>query len=246
MGYWTTLHLFDDNSFYKNVVPSLKGQNENIRSEFFEFSKYHKIGGVEHFTNNELALFLDSSVSEIVNIANSFDKTFKFHNEFHKIVDYSASKLYLSKVEGLYDFCRFFEYYIFKTCADFFPHIPLGKGGVFRNFNLNYKTLSYSIICELDNENDFFGLGERMGITNWITHEDVELLYLDKENLHYEDNNHAIGFMTLLEIAFKNKLGLIMGIDMRQDVLEQLPSNKLINSDIWVETNKKGLLFSRK
>ena len=82
-----------------------------------------------------------------------------------------------------------------------------------------------------------------MGISNWITNEDVELLYLDKENLYFEGDTYATEFMTLLEIAQKNKLGLIMGIDMRECTLELLPKNKLISYDIWIETDTRGLLF---
>jgi hypothetical protein len=242
MGYWTTLHLFDEKNFYEKVVPELRGLNGSIKSDYLQFSKSHRTGGIEHFSESELNVFLDNSVSNVHHIANSFDKTFKIHNKFHKIKEYDDRQLSLNKIDGHYDFCKFFEYYIFKTCADFFPHIPLGKGGILRNFNLNEKTLSYSIICELDSENGFFGCGERMGISNWITSEDVELLYLDKENLCFDDNEHATGFMTLLEIAQKNKLGLIMGIDMRECTLELLPKNKLISSNVWTETDMTGLL----
>jgi hypothetical protein len=49
--------------------------------------------------------------------------------------------------------------------------------------------------------------------------------------------------MTLLEKAQKNKLGLIMGIDMRECTLELLPKNKLISSDVWTETDMTGLLL---
>ena len=243
MGYWTTLHLFDEKVFYEKVVPELKGLNGNIKLDYLQFSKSHRTGGIEHFSESELNIFLDNSIINVFNIANSFDKTFKIHSQFHKIKEYDDRRLLLNELDGYYDFCKFFEYYIFKYCADFFPYIPLGKGGVFRNFNLNEKTLSYSIICELDSENEFFGCWDRMGISNWITNEDVELLYLDKENLYFEGDTYATEFMTLLEIAQKNKLGLIMGIDMRECTLELLPKNKLISYDIWIETDTRGLLF---
>lgn len=71
-----------------------------------------------------------------------------------------------------------------------------------------------------------------MGITNWITHEDVILLFLDKENLHFEDSELAEAFLKLLDIAHKNKLGFIMGVDMRESELELLSKNKLLASDL--------------
>jgi hypothetical protein len=244
MGYWTTLHLFDDDIFYKKVVPALKEGKEELRADCLDFLKSHTTGGIYHLSELEINELVQQLINRISKIANSFDKTFKIHNEFQNIDKYDDRLHFLNALDGHYEFCNFFEYYVFKTCADFFPHLPLGKGGVFRNFNLSIKTLSYSIIGELDHTSEFFCSG-LMGISNWMTSEDVELLYLDKYNLHFDTNSHAEGFLTLLEIAHQNKLGFIMGIDMREDTLEKLPANKLIRSDVWKKINPIGMLFER-
>lgn len=71
-----------------------------------------------------------------------------------------------------------------------------------------------------------------MGITSWITNEDIQLLFLDKENLYFEDNDLAKAFLTLLDTAHKNKLGFIMGVDMRESELELLSKNKLLVNNL--------------
>ncbi|WP_428665730.1 hypothetical protein [Runella sp.] len=244
MGYWTTLHLFDYKTFYNERVPVLKGEKGSLEEDCLEFLKLYTTCGIAHFSESKVSALIRQNIETINRISNSFDTSFKVHREFHKIKNHNDRSLYLSQLEGYSDFGRFMEYYIFKTCADFFPHIPLGKGGVMRNFTINFKTLSYSIIGEFDSRNEFF-CDDMMGVSNWISSEDVELLYLDKENLHFEDNGRADAFLTLLDIAYKNGLGLVMGIDMREDRLELLPSYKLISSAGWENINKTGLLFRR-
>lgn len=231
MGYWRTLHLFDDKIFYKKVVRELKGENGDLTEACREFLKYYVTGGISHLSNEKINSLVEQNIRRIISISNSLDETFKIHHEFHKITNYDSQNLFLSNLDGHYEFCKFLEYYLFKTCADFNPHLELGKGGVARNFNIHIKTLSYNIIEELDDWNDFLS-EDRMGITNWITHEDVALLFLDKENLHFEDNELAEAFLSLLDIAYKNKLGFIMGVDMRENQLELLSINKLLVNDL--------------
>lgn len=244
MGYWSTLHLFDDNKFYKEVVPALKGESGDLAADCLEFLRFHVLGGISRLSPSDLNAVVEQTVGNIIAISNSLDATFRIHSEYKKIKDYDERFLFLSHMDGHDDFCKFFEYYTFKTCSDFFPHVPLGKGGVSRNFELSIKTLSYAIIEELDDWNDFFCAGG-MGITNWITHEDIRYLYLDKEHLHYSDNERAESFMMLLEVAHDHKLGLIEGVDMREDRLELLPGHKLVAPGAWTSEHLTGLHWKR-
>jgi len=50
---------------------------------------------------------------------------------------------------------------------------------------------------------------------------------------------------SLLEIAYQHKFGFITGVDMREDRLEELPSNKLISKEIWKKLNTEGMLLQR-
>jgi hypothetical protein len=231
MGHWRTLHLFDDKKFYKEVVPQLKGETGDLTEPYREFLKHYSIGGISHLSAEKINSLVEQNIQRIVSISSSLDETFKIHDEYNKMTTYDSQNQFLSNLGGHYEFCTFLEYYVFKTCADFNPHLGLGKGGVSRNFNIQTKTLSYSIIEELDDWNDFLSQ-DSMGITNWITNEDVQLLFLDKENLHFEDNELAKSFLKLLDVAHKNKLGFIMGVDMREDQLELLSKNKLLTDEL--------------
>ena len=111
-----------------------------------------------------------------------------------------------------------------------------------RNFQMDKDCLAYSIISYIDTWNEFFCF-DLFGITNWITAEDVKLLYLDKEKLKFEDSLAAEGFLTLLEVAYLNELGLIAGVDLPSRRLERLQQNKLTTPKAWDSFNIKGICF---
>lgn len=242
MGYWCTLHLFNDKKFYNEIVPLLKGESGDLTNSCLDFLKLYKTGGINHLSTQSLNVLIEQTIQKIISISNSLNKSFKDNREYQKLQSYDDKRFFLNNLNGYYEFYTFFEYIVFNTCSDFFPHLPLGKGGISKNFQIEIKTLSYSIMTELDSWNNFL-CGDLMGVTNWISHEDVELLYLDKENLCFMDNQRAEGFLTLLEVAQKNQLGLIMGVDMRESTLELLPINKLIKPEIWTNINTNGLLW---
>lgn len=244
MGYWCTLHLFDDKKFYKEIVPTLKGETGDLTADCQEFLKSHVTGSTSRLSKQELEKLVNETIKNIVSISNSFDKNFKINSEYQKIENYDAKLAFLNSSDKHYDFCKFFEYYIFKTCVDFFPHLPLGKGGVSRNFEISAEALSDSITGELDNWNDFFCF-YTTGITNWISHEDVQYLYLDKDNLKHDDNERAKAFLSLLEIAHSNELSFITGVDMRDEILELLPNNKTVKPETWTLENSVGLIWKR-
>ena len=231
MGYWCSLHLFDDKKFYREVVPRLKGEIGDLTEASREFLQYYNYGGISHFSDEKINSLIEQNNQRVISISKSMDQTFKIHQEFGKITGYENQKLFLGQLDGHYEFCEFMQYYLFKTCADYNPYLGLGKGGVSRNFTIASKTISCNVMSELDYWSDFFANG-MMGITNWITHEDVEFLFLDKENLRFEDNERAESFLELLDIANKNKLGLIMGVDMRESQLELLYKNKLLTENL--------------
>lgn len=243
MGYWRTLHLFDDRKFYAETVPALKGEKGDLTDDCREFLKTHVVGGILHLSEEKLEKLVNKTVEKIISISNSLDKTFKVNNLHQKVANTNDEMAFFNNLEGYYDFTRFFEYYIFNTCADFFPHIGLGKGGVFRNFKISEKKLSGAIIEELDDWNNFFCF-HGMGITNWMSHDDLQYLYLDKDNLKHDGNEIAKAFLTLLEIAHTYELGFIMGVDMRDEILQSLPDHKTVRPDLWNLQNLSGLIWS--
>ncbi|MFD1601897.1 hypothetical protein ACFSJW_17770 [Flavobacterium artemisiae] len=244
MGYWCSLHLFDDSKFYCEVIPVLKGETGDLTEICLQFLKTHLVGGISRFTEAERERMVENYVEKFISISKSFDETFKKQDEFIQKISYEERNKFLSTLDAHYEFCRFFEYYLFAACADFFPHLGLGKGGVSRRFEIPARTVTENVISELDNWNEFFS-AYGMGITNWISNEDVQILYLDKENLKFEDSELAEGFLTLLEIAYNNNLGLVCGVDMNEKALELLPQNKLFDKDFWKKQKQTGIWFER-
>ncbi|MCX8526260.1 hypothetical protein OF897_20290 [Chryseobacterium formosus] len=244
MGYWCTLHLFDDKKFYKEIVPTLKGETGDLTADCQEFLKSHVTGSTLHLSKQELEKLVNETIGNIVSISNSFDKTFKINSEHQKIGDYNDQIDFLNNLDIHYHFCKFFEFYIFKTCADFFPHLPLGKGGIMRQFELSQETFFFSIVGDLDDWNPSFQYAG-MGIANWLTHEDVQYLYLDKENLTHDDDSLGEEFLSLLEIAHSNEIGFITGVDMRENILELLPNNKIVKPETWKLENSSELIWKR-
>jgi hypothetical protein len=123
MGVWNTLHLFDINEFYENRVPILRGEKGSLENDYKEFLKSYKIGGISKLSSSELIKQIEKSVSEIIKISNLFDPTFRTHKIYDCIESWDEKRKYLNDNEYYYEFDSFFEYYIFKYCADFYPHL---------------------------------------------------------------------------------------------------------------------------
>ena len=88
MGYWCTLHLFDDKKFYKEVLPMLKGEVGNLTNDCVEFLKSYVTGGIAHLSEPDINNFVKQTIKKINTISNSLDETFKTNSEFQKIKDY--------------------------------------------------------------------------------------------------------------------------------------------------------------
>ena len=243
MGRWTTLHLFDDKIFKEKIIPELKGQKGDLSEIYFQFLKSHRIGGIEHYTTDEIQTIIKNELQIIHIESNKFDSEFENHTIFNKM-NFEEQRIFLNENDWCYDFSHFFEYLVFNSCADFYPHLPCGKSGIHLNAD-NYE-LAIELISKLDGMLGYslfspFG----MGIVSWLTSEEIELLYYDKKGLKTENEYFLNGFLCLLEIAFENKLGLIFGCDMRENILKNLPKSKLIDNKKWEKFNTQSLIFDK-
>ena len=240
MGYINTLHLFNDTEFYRAIVPALKDSENDIREDCLDFLRYHILGGIKRLSDNEIDSLINNQIRITRSIANSFDSTFKIHKEFNLCPNQAEQSNFMRNLQSYDDFCQFVQYMIFKYCSDFYPQLYLGKGSLYSNIQINTRTLSSSIISELDGSLGFFACGQ-MGITSWINSEEVELLYLDKENLNPNENIRGIGFLNILEIANQNKLGIIACVDLSDTMISFLPKNKLITNNEITQYDLKGI-----
>lgn len=246
MGHWTTLHLFNDKILKEKTIPELTGQTGDLKKNYLNFLRSFRVGGIDKLSEQEIQTIVEDSLNTCQIQAKKFDKEFRRHMEFESIID-ADRRNYLNENEWYYEFSCFFEYLVFNTCADFFPHLPCGKYGLGSKLNSRRNTLASELIGTLDR-----GMGtslfsvDCMGINSWITSEEAALLFYDKEAITTDDNEEFLtAFLNLLKIAYDNKLGLLLGVDMRENVLEKLPGFKLIAREAWEKMQVDRLLFGR-
>jgi hypothetical protein len=73
------------------------------------------------------------------------------------------------------------------------------------------------------------------GLINWVTNEDLQLLWMDKENIYSADaktDNYFSDFCTFIEIALENNLGVISGTNMNESTLKLIPSPLNLKIDV--------------
>ncbi|GFD75427.1 hypothetical protein KUL113_48470 [Tenacibaculum sp. KUL113] len=238
MGRWNTLHLFDVKKFYNDIIPTLRSEKGCFKNDYIEFLSSYRIGGISNLEPSKLEKIIDDSISKVIQISNQFDLSFTHHSKYNNLGPYDDEIAYLNEDEFNYEFNNFFEYYIFKYCADFFPYIICGKHGLLSNLDPKRNSIGYEILCILENYHNFFcAYGE--GIVGWTSVEDTKVLlnckedFFSKKPYTNDDYEYLEGFIKLVEIATNNKLGLIRGQDMRKWALEKLPQFKLINENHW-------------
>ncbi len=231
MGSWNTLHFFDHNLFVEEVIPALKGTGNSIKEDYKAFSRKFRTGSIIDFSEEELENYLTKGIEAIHSIANEFNNDFSSHLVYDTI-NTKDQRSYLDEHPFYYEFNAFFEYYVFSICADYLPHLPLRKYGLASRIGFNNRSVVAEILGNLDNMNNFH-CADGNGIVNWITHEHVQLLWISKKDfiLKNEDKDFYSSFLQMLEIAQNKGLGLIRGIELREDALEELSSYKLVSKE---------------
>ena len=126
MGAWITLHLMDEEKLLKEVIPSMNSNTAKLQEDVAEYLSYFHIGGTDRLTEEQLLKLISRTLTDILDTANQFETILKQGVELksssiaeQKIIEICTGAQY-------YHFACFFEYKVFSTCADFFPHIPLG------------------------------------------------------------------------------------------------------------------------
>lgn len=240
MGVWNTLHLFDTNEFYENRVPILLGKKGALENDYIDFLKSYRIGGVSKLSACEITKLTNESVSEIIKISNLFDPTFRIHKIYDNIETWDEKIKHLNDNEYYYEFKSFLEYYIFKYCADFYPHLHCSKGGLFSSLNPKTNSIGHEILNIIETHNSFFSIDG--GILNWISIDETKLLSNCRKDFNKEGKNHYFDeLLHFFDIASSNELGLIRGQDMRENILEKLPQYKLIKKEDWLNYNLDGI-----
>lgn len=250
MGDWNTLHYFDDKKFYSEIVPDFKNNGQLIEKYFNS-----ELGKHIAYSNDKNV----ERISEIRRFSQFLDKDFKHHKtllEIHKRSkgideEYSAfikkrhqdEKIFQQENGNIIeDINLILTLIIFSECAAFNPHLILGRSIFTGNVCAKPGSVAEDVIYNFTN-NDFGSIfystrSNRNGLINWVTHEDLRLLWLDKENLKPADNDsekYFSDFYKFIEIAIENELGVIAGTNMNEDML------KLIQSPLSVKIDVKHL-----
>jgi hypothetical protein len=231
MGSWFTVHLFDSKIFENKVSSLLKNSIDNLKPYYFEYMKTSIPGGIEHWTDIQIEAECEDKLNHILNCFSLFDSKLEKHSEFDKLAEYKLRQEYCARKDWYYDFYSFFEYLMFSICADYFPHLICGKRSLEWKLQYPDQSISYELISMLDKEvgNTVFCL-EGAGIISWLSIEDTKLLYYDQDNITSEEDAFRRSFMKILEVAYDNSLGLLLGVDLRSS-LYNLQGFKLVKKD---------------
>ena len=243
MGRYSSLHLFDVEKFYSIIVPELKGERGDLTSVYKEFLLFHVTGNTRDMSDSTIDRMVEEKLSSLIQISGMLNDEFMDCPERLAIKGLREREEYPYQLKGHYDFCRFLEYYIFKTCADYDPFIGLGKGNVYDRIGAVKGSLAESVFSRFGAWNVM--LYQEMGIVNWLLPDELPLLYHDLENIPSEDNALAEGFKKLLKIAYERGLSLIRGVDLVYHNRQILPSGKLLSTDTWEPLSQGGLWLGR-
>lgn len=250
MGDWNTLHHFDDQKFYSEIVPDLQSEGHLLRNYFnSEFGKYivcdnHQNEGritdimkFSQFLNDEFKIH-----ETLLSIQTRKKNVNEEYSDFIKKLYKDEDDFYRKNGQIIEDINLILTLIIFSECASFNPHLILGRSIFTGCVSAKPGSIAEDFISGFTNNE----LGSILyssrsncnGFINWITHEDLKLLWLDKENLHStgkDADTYFSDFYKFIEIAIENDLGVISGTNLNEEVL------KLIPSPLSVEINIKEL-----
>ncbi|MDR6563265.1 MULTISPECIES: hypothetical protein [unclassified Arcicella] len=235
MSNWNTIHFFNDKIFHSEIIPDLRG-NGVILSFYFNSKLGQYILGDN--TNSK------QRIDKIIAFCNGFNDHFNFHEARYTIQtrqkkiteDYSIfvdSKLkddrdFIRKYgQEIEDLSAILTLIIFSECAVYNPHLILHSGYfTAKNGSIAEECCEKIIRSETSGVFDYFG----SGIINWLTHENLRLLELDKENLHLtneEDDDYPNEFLSFSQLAIDNSCGLLTVSNVNERVIKMIEKPKL-------------------
>ncbi len=245
MGSWVTLHLLDERKLSEKVIPDLRSGNSLTKEHITEYLRLSYLGGIQRLNVDQLERLILQTISNIKGIVHDYDILFEKDLQLLSYKEIEDKILAMNHDERQYDYGRFFEYLIFKYCADFIPHIALGKAGAHNIYPASDIALINDIIGKSQKMAGLYSQGN-MGIESWIPADDTELLYYCYKELPFEeDNQFQQSILLFLEEAFKKQLGLVIGRDMNENMIERLPPYKLASEQYWIESNNKERFLFR-
>jgi len=242
MSDWNTLHLFDSKRFYNTVVPEMKNGGELV--DFYFKSKLYSLKNRFNELKNDdlrkLKLFLSDFNGEfkhnqsLHNIENRQKKEGQDYKEFIREKYNDEEEFRKEYSNEIYHYTSLLPLIIFSECAQFNPHLILGR----RIFESNISVKKNSIAEECYNKINNGGIYSDTGyVMDWINYEDIKLLWLDIENIYPvkdETEQYFNDFKKFVEIAVKNSLGLISISNVNEPILKMI-DNPYLNIEIDIQ-----------
>jgi hypothetical protein len=215
MGAWVTLHVFDPEKFQKELVPLLKGQKGSLEANY----QRYLLTCLRHESKLE--------IGQIIEISRQFDDTM---SHFSGYAGKTNSEEFWEFFDWHYEYARFFTVMIFTHCADLYPYFRTGKVGMVGR--MSYKkapSLAENVLWRLYDYKHFSPHG--MGITGWLTQEEMEFLLLDLDNIYGDDNFEMRDeFEAFVKKLAAQKLSILQTIDVHHtDLAKILPCTHISN-----------------
>ncbi|MDJ1479322.1 hypothetical protein QNI16_02425 [Cytophagaceae bacterium YF14B1] len=206
MGLFYTLHPFDSDKFYREIVPSLK-KGLTDRPDLFEGYKRTCINEKTELTPDLIA-----------SIASQFDTEFKSYPGYNA---YSTDVFtFRDERDWIEEWSSLFQFIIFQECAFYEPEFTFGKSGIALMYdNTPANSVAKDIFTTIERATIFSCYS--IGIVNWIKNEDVKLLLLDAKSIRLANRYkeefpdlYDYNFDRFLTLVDRHSLGLVYGVDL--------------------------------
>lgn len=214
MGDWRTLHLFDKTKYMEEVVLVVRDLENYLPS----FLNDRHLNWLDGFSRPPERILKDTGT-----LVSELDAELSIHpvlTELKQIANKQRDNYFLPREQFIRQRqveIEFFEYVLIETIfarfGNFNPHFILGK----RLFESCVETTNNSIAQELTarisstKEDTVLDLIDG-GIMNWLSKEETELLYWDRDHIfpvNEENEVYVTEFKAFLKEAYERNLGLI-------------------------------------
>jgi hypothetical protein len=252
MGDWNTLHIFDDRYFYQHLVPDFKDKGAIFKRYMDSLLGKYILGDN---SNSE------ARVQGFVELCCQLKPDFKRHETYYEIQSRKKmpAELYAdfifkqnqdedhfqrTKAGVIEDINNLLTLIIFSECASFNPHLILGRRIFTGNVHAKPGSVADDVITRIT-ENElgsiyYPGRANCFGLTNWVTNEELQLLWLDRDNLYAPPDGseeYLQEFLEFAQLALQHECGFISVTNVNERVLNMIEDPKL---KIDVDPQAKG------
>lgn len=252
MGDWNTLHIFDDRQFYERLVPDFKDKGELFKSHMDSL-----LGKYILWDNSNS----QARTQQMVELCRQLLPDFKHHEKYYEIqcrkkmlTESYADFIFKQNQDETHfqhanagvieDINILLTLIIFSECASFNPHLILGRRIFTGNVDAKAGSVADGVISKISQAGSgtiYYGNRSNCnGLTNWVTNEELELLWLDRDNLYVPPDGskeYLQEFLEFAELALQYECGFISVTNVNERTLTMIENPRL---KIEVDPKQKG------